>query len=107
VLREAIRGFSDRTLAVARHGRRIAATDGIALADLRPCETRGADRTQLAGSAKLYPPVGDRPPSERPFAFVLAMLKVEGSSPFSRLRMVRQCRPFCCRGWDHPDRFGR
>lgn len=48
---------------------------GVALAHVLPCEAHGPDRTALAGCAKLYLPVGNAPPSDRPFAFVLQLVR--------------------------------
>ena len=58
-------------LAAERERRRLA-SDGLALTDLRRCETEAADRTSLPGLVKVYVPIGDAPPSERPYAFVLS-----------------------------------
>lgn len=73
VWREAVRGFSRRPLEIATSTRSDAERRGVALADVRPCEAHGPDGTELAGCAKLYLPIGDAPPSERPFAFVLQL----------------------------------
>jgi hypothetical protein len=73
VWHEAIRGFSREPLQIAMSARRIAERHGIALADVHPCEAIGPDGTQLVGCAKLYLPLGDGPPSERPMAFVLRL----------------------------------
>ncbi|MEV4419980.1 hypothetical protein AB0L40_08390 [Patulibacter sp. NPDC049589] len=43
---------------------------GIQRSVLRRCEAEGPDGTSLAGLVKAYVPLGDRPPSERPFGFV-------------------------------------
>jgi hypothetical protein len=75
VWHEAVRGFSGESLQVPTSARLAAERRGAALADVVPCEARGSDRTKLAGCAKLYLPVGDRPPSERPFAFVLRLTR--------------------------------
>ena len=75
VWNEAVRGFSGRALDVAVSARRSLAREGVALAALRPCESLGPDRTELAGCAKLYLAPGDAPPSERPFGFVLQLAR--------------------------------
>jgi hypothetical protein len=75
VWQEAVRGFSGEPLQIATSARLAAERRGAALADVVPCEARGSDRTELAGCAKLYLPVGDGPPSERPFAFVLRLTR--------------------------------
>jgi hypothetical protein len=77
VWQEAIRGFSREPLQIAMSARRIAERHGIALADVHPCEAIGPDGTQLVGCAKLYLPLGDGPPSERPMAFVLRLARAE------------------------------
>jgi hypothetical protein len=63
---EAIRGFSGRPLQVATSARAQLERDGVALASLLPCAALGPDRTALAGCAKLYLPITDEPPSQRP-----------------------------------------
>lgn len=75
VWREAVRGFSRRPLEIATNARSDAERRGIALADVLPCEAHGPDGTALAGCAKLYLPLGEAPPSERPFAFVLQLAR--------------------------------
>jgi hypothetical protein len=75
VWREAVRGFSGGPLGIATSARSNAERRGVALTDVLPCEARGPDGTALAGCAKLYLPVGDTPPSERPFAFVLQLAR--------------------------------
>lgn len=75
VWREALRGFSRGPLEIATNARSYAERRGVALAEVLPCEAHGTDGTALAGCAKLYLPVGDAPPSERPFAFVLQLAR--------------------------------
>lgn len=75
VWREAVRGFAGRPRAIAATAREDLEKQGVALSALRPCESLGPDKTELAGCAKLYLPAGDRPPSERPFAFVLQLAR--------------------------------
>ena len=75
VWRETVRGFSGGPLEIATSARSSAERRGVALADVLPCEGHGPDGTALAGCAKLYLPVGDAPPSERPFAFVLQLAR--------------------------------
>ncbi len=77
VWHEAVRGFSREPLQIATSARLAAERDGIALAEVLPCEAAGPDGTQLAGCAKLYLPLGDAPPSERPFAFVLQLTRAQ------------------------------
>jgi hypothetical protein len=45
---------------------------GISPAVLLRCATAGADGTRLAGIVKTYLPIGDDPPSARPYGFVFA-----------------------------------
>jgi hypothetical protein len=80
VWREAVRGFSRRPLEIATSARADAERRGVALADVLPCESHGPDGTELAGCAKLYLPVSDAPPSERPFAFVLQLARDQDSA---------------------------
>jgi len=75
VWREAVRGFSGLALQIATSTRATAEEQGVALADVLPCEADGPDGTQLAGCAKLYLPLIDAPPSQRPFAFVLQLAR--------------------------------
>lgn len=75
VWREAIRGFSGRSLQIATSARAQTKQRGVALADLVPCEALGPDGTELAGCAKLYLPFIDAPASQRPFAFVLQVAR--------------------------------
>jgi len=79
VWRDAIRGFSGEALQSALNARAELERSGVALATLLPCDAQGVDKTELAGCAKLYLPLGDRPPSERTFAFVLQLVRdIEG-----------------------------
>ena len=67
---------SPARLAAERERRRLL-SDGVALADLRRCEAEAADGTRLAGLVKVYVPISDAPPSERPYAFVLSPARRE------------------------------
>ena len=73
VWREAVRGFGSEPRSIASAARELLETEGLALPAVRPCEPLGPDKTELSGCVKLYLPVGDTPPSERPFAFVLQL----------------------------------
>jgi hypothetical protein len=75
VWHEAVRGFSREPLQIATTARLAAERRGVALADVLACDAVGPDGTHLAGCAKLYLPVGDGTPSERPFAFVLRLTR--------------------------------
>jgi hypothetical protein len=46
--------------------------DGIELSSLLACEAEGAEGTRLERVVKAYVPLGERPPSERPFGFVFS-----------------------------------
>jgi hypothetical protein len=67
---------SPARLAAERERRRLL-SDGVALADLRRCEAEAAGGTSLAGLVKVYVPISDAPPSERPYAFVLSPARRE------------------------------
>ena len=70
---EAIRGFSASRFKMRPTPTSPAERRGIALAEVLPCEAVGPDGTRLAGCAKLSVRLGNAPPSERPFAFVLKL----------------------------------
>jgi len=65
-----------RSRAAAEAERRAIESDGVALGELRRCEEAGPDGTVLPRHVKVYVPVGAGAPSERPFAFVLAVDEV-------------------------------
>ena len=90
---EAIRGFSRELLQVATSARLTVERRGIALADMLPCEAAAPDGTQLAGCAKLYLPLGDAPPSDRPFAFVLKLGRQTGRDAWLGLHRIRPPHP--------------
>jgi hypothetical protein len=74
VWRAEVERFDPRSparLAAERERRRLVSS-GLALADLRRCEAEAADGTSLPGLVKVYVPIDDAPPSERPYAFVLS-----------------------------------
>jgi hypothetical protein len=96
VWQEAIRGFSREPSQIAMSARRTAERHGIALADVHPCEATGPDGTQLVGCAKVYLPLGDAPPSERPMAFVLRLAR----APDRTVAWIRRLR-------SSPSRTGR
>jgi hypothetical protein len=75
VWREAVRGFSGRPLVIATSTRSTLEGSGVALEALRPRDANGPDGTRLAGCAKLYLPITDGPPSQRPFAFILQLAR--------------------------------
>jgi hypothetical protein len=74
VWREEVERFDRRLPArvAAERERPPLQSDGLAVADLLRRESEAADGTRLAGLIKVCVPIGDRPPSERPSAFVLS-----------------------------------
>lgn len=68
-------GFRGGRWRLRRTARSDAERRGVALPEVLPCDAHGPDGTALAGCAKLYLPVGEAPPSERPFAFVLQLAR--------------------------------
>ena len=55
---------------------------GLGLSGSDRVTGKGADRTELAGCAKLYLPDGRGAPSEQPFGFVLQLIRVEAGLVF-------------------------
>lgn len=47
-------------------------SEGVELRHLRACSGQAEDQTRLEGLFKVYVPIGDAPPSARPFAFVFS-----------------------------------
>lgn len=80
---DSTRGFSSQSLDVALVARRAIERSGVTLEQLLPCESLGPDRTELAGCAKLYLPIGEAPPSQRPLAFVLQLAHDAGDLAFA------------------------
>lgn len=72
-------------------------SEGLELGHLQACEEAAADGTNLAGLYKVYVPIGDGPPSLRPYAFVFLPAR-SGSDVFLRLIAF---------GERHPDRRSR
>jgi hypothetical protein len=68
---ERLRAGSPARVAAERERARLE-KEGLELGQLRACEDEAEDRTRLEGLFKVYVPIGDGPPSERPFAFVLS-----------------------------------
>jgi len=81
VWREAVRGFSGRSLEVATSGRGHAERRGVALSDVLPCDALGPGGTELSGCATLYLPPSDAPASERPLAFVFQLSREPDGGP--------------------------
>ena len=99
VWRAEVERFDPRSparLAAERERRRLV-SDGLALTDLRRCEAEAADGTRLPGLVKVYVPIDDAPPSERPYAFVLSPAQRETSPALALVAF----------GERHPARGGR
>lgn len=62
---------SPARVAAQRERKRLEQT-GISLVALLRCDAAGADGSRLAGLLKTYVPIGDDPPSTRPFGLVFA-----------------------------------
>ena len=62
------KGASPR-LAAERERRRLE-REGIPISALARCSEEGEDGTSLDGLLKVYVPIGDSAPSERPYGFV-------------------------------------
>ncbi len=79
VWREEVERFGNRSAAriAAERERARLEQDGIDLTALQQCEAEATDDTRLAGLVKVYVPITDAPPSERPFGFVLAPARDE------------------------------
>ena len=78
--REEVERFGDRSEArvAAERERGRLEQEGIDLAALQQCDAEAPDGTRLAGLVKVYVPITDGPPSERPFGFVLAPARDAG-----------------------------
>lgn len=74
VWREEVERFDDRSRprTAAERERRRLERDGVSLADLERCAELGGDGTRLRGLVKVYVPIAQAPPSERPFGFVFS-----------------------------------
>ena len=59
--------------AAAQRAREEIAARGVSRSALRACSAEGDDGTRLARCLKVYVPLGDRPASERPYAFVFEL----------------------------------
>lgn len=59
-----------RARLVAEESRRVFERDGVPERELRACEAEGPDGTELGGCLKLYLPLGQGDPHERPFGMV-------------------------------------
>lgn len=74
VWRDEVERFGERTAArsAAERERAQLEQDGIDLSALERCDAEGPDGTRLGGLVKVYVPITEGPPSERPFGFVFA-----------------------------------
>lgn len=79
VWRDEVERFGERTTAriAGERERARLERDGIDLSALERCDAEGSDGTRLAGLVKVYVPITDGPPSERPFGFVFAAARGE------------------------------
>jgi hypothetical protein len=66
--------------------------DGIPLSSLLLCELEGGEGARLGGLMKAYVPIGDRPPSERPFGFVFSPER-DRQGPYLELVSVGERHP--------------
>lgn len=55
--------------------------DGLEVLRLLRCDGQGADGTRLGKQFKVYVPISDGPPSERPFGLVFELGR-DGNTPF-------------------------
>ena len=69
---ERLRARSAMRVAAERARDEIAA-QGVPRSALRACSAEGDDGSRLARCLKVYVPMGDRPASERPYAFVFEL----------------------------------
>lgn len=74
VWREEVERFSQRAGArvAAERARRRLEEDGLSLVDVERCADEGPEGTRLGGLVKVYVPIAQTPPSQRPFGFVLS-----------------------------------
>ncbi len=72
--------------AAAERARNEIAANGVARTELSACRTEGDDGTRLGRCLKVYVPLGDRPPSERPYGFVFDL--AEGPHGVVTLRFL-------------------
>ena len=79
VWREEVERFELRSppRRAAERERRGLEDHGVSFAGLMRCAVEGSDGTRLAGLVKVYVPISQGPPSERPFGFVLAPARSE------------------------------
>jgi hypothetical protein len=68
---ERLRAKSSGRVAAERERDRLE-REGLELRHLRACSQEAQDHTSLAGLLKVYVPIRDDPPSQRPFAFIFS-----------------------------------
>jgi len=80
VWRDEVERFGDRTAArIAAERERVRLErDGIDPSALQRCDAEAADGTRLVGLVKVYVPITEGPPSERPFGFVFGPARDDG-----------------------------
>lgn len=64
--------------AAAERARNRIAANGVARTELRTCRADGDDGTRLARCLKVYVPLGEGAPSERPYGFVFELAEARG-----------------------------
>ncbi len=69
----------------AERARNEIASNGVAITELLACRAEGEDGTRLGRCMKVYVPLGDRPPSERPYGFVFDLAEGPGGDVTLRL----------------------
>lgn len=80
---ERLRNGSRARVAAERERARLEGA-GLELRHLTACSEEGEDGTRLGGLFKVYVPIADAPPSERPFAFVFSPAR-RGEDVYLRL----------------------
>lgn len=72
VWHEEVERFGNRSAAriTAERERASLEKNGVDLTKLQRCDAESPDGTRLSGLLKVYVPITDGPPSERPFGFV-------------------------------------
>jgi hypothetical protein len=90
---ERLRAGSLARVAAERERARLE-NEGVELGQLRACKDEAEDRTRLEGLFKVYVPIRDAPPSERPFAYFAFVLSParHGRSVYLRVATAR-CAP--------------
>lgn len=87
----------------AERERRRLDRDGVQISVLQRCLAEGEDGTRLEGLVKVYVPISDAPPSERPYGFVFIPTR-DGENSIQRRSNGRSDRSWearrrACRGY--------